>query len=135
VRRLVVGSAVLLLAGCGGSASTTAADQVPGLGDRLEQVDSFVAAHEWTRARAALRGIVTEANTARADGDLDAVSADRVVATAERLLAALPATVRPTATPTPSHAATAPTGTQLSHDDKGRGGDGKGGKKGKGKKH
>ena len=136
MRRAALAVAVLLLAGCGDAAQTTAADQVPGLGTRLEKVDTLIAAHAWTRARAELRGLVAEANAARDDGDLDAVAADRVVASAPRLLAALPAVVTPSATPTPSRTATAPSGTQSSRDDdKGKGGDDKGGKKGKGKKH
>lgn len=134
MRRAVLAAAVLLLAGCGGSASTSAADQVPGLGARLEKVDTFVAAHQWARARAELRSIVADASGARDDGDLDARSADRVVASAQRLLAALPVSITPTVTPTPSRTATAPTGSQSSRDDhKGKGD--KGGKKPDGKKH
>ncbi len=136
MRRAALAVAVLLLAGCGDAAQTTAADQVPGLATRLEKVDTLIAARAWTKARTELRGIVAEANAARDDGDLDAVAADRVVASAQRLLAALPAPVTPTPSATPTRTATAPSGTQSSRDDKGKGkgGDDKGGKKGKGKK-
>lgn len=140
---MAVVAAVLLLAGCGGEAPTSAADQVPALGARLEKVDSLVAARAWAKARAELRAIVVAANAARASGDLDATDADRVVASAQRLLAALPAPVTPSATPTPTRTATAPSGTPSSRDtDKGAGGgkadnkgDDKGGKKGNGKKN
>ncbi|HSX68039.1 hypothetical protein [Nocardioides sp.] len=134
---MAVVAAVLLLAGCGGEAPTSAADQVPALGARLEKVDSLMAARAWAKARAELRAIVAAANAARASGDLDATDADRVVASAQRLLAALPAPVTPSATPTPTR--TAPSGTPSSRDtDKGAGGgkgDNKGNNKGNGKKN
>lgn len=135
MKRAALAVALLVLTGCGASATTSAADEVPALGTRLENVDGFVAAHEWGKARAALRGIVADAEAARQDGTLDDTVADRVVASAQRLLAALPAPVTPSATPTPVRTATAPTtGTQSSRDHQGKG-EPKGTRKHKGNKH
>lgn len=140
MKRLTVAAALLLLAGCGGSSTLpSAAEQVPGLGDRLERVDTFLAAREWDKARAALRAIVAEAGAAREAGELDAVSADRVVATARQLLADLPAPVTPSATTTATSTAgsthSGQSATQPSHDKPKPKGDAKGGKRPKGHKH
>lgn len=138
---------VLLLAGCGDAEPTsTAAESVPSLATRLEKVDDLVAERRWAAARTELRGIIATANDAREADELDIVAADRVVASAQRLLAALP-----TPAPSPSSTPTAqvpPAGDGASgegdddDDEKGggkdNGGAGKGGDKGgdksKGKK-
>lgn len=129
----------LLLAACGDPepAPQTAAEVVPALGDRLERVDELVVDRRWTAARTELRAIIVAADRARTAGDLDATAADRVVASAQRLLAALPAPPKPT--PTPTQAAPAGDGDDDEGDDekdeKGSGkGDDRGGSKGKGKK-
>lgn len=121
---LVLASAVLLV-GCGDAEPTpTAGEAVPALATRLERVDGLIADRSWTAARAELRGIIAAANSARTAGDLDVTAADRVVASAQRLLAALPKPApSPTVTPTPTQAVP-PAGD-------GQGGEGKGGDKGK----
>lgn len=132
MRRAVLAAGVLLLAGCGNGSATTAADQVPALGSALTKVDTLMAAHHWNKARAELRRIISEADAARDDGDLDEIAADRVVASAQRLLAALPTPVAtPSATPTPSTSAPKVTQstTQKAPKPAGKG------KKRKGKKH
>lgn len=152
LRRVSLAACTLvLLAGCGdGEPTSTAAETVPSLATRLEKVDDLVVDRRWSAARAELRGIIATANDAREAGDLDVAAADRVVASAQRLLAALP-TPAPTTTPTPTSTPSAqvpPAGDGPGGEgkDKGKGkGDGKGkandddddeggGAKGKGKK-
>lgn len=119
----------LLLAGCGDAEPTsTAAQTVPSLASRLEKVDDLVVDRRWSAARAELRGIIATANDARESGDLDVAAADRVVASAQRLLAALP-------TPAPTTTPTTPTSTpsaQVPPAGDGPGGEGKDKGKGKG---
>lgn len=130
MRRIAVALAlVVLLVGCGGQATPveSAASRVPALGERLEALDALVVAGQWTQARAEVRGIIRVANDAREAGDLGAAEADRVVASAQRLLAAFP--VAPAATANPSPSATSSSRTPASSGKPGKGGK-KHGKKG-----
>jgi hypothetical protein len=90
------------LTGCG-SAEQTAAEQVPGLSTRLDAVDAAVAAHRYRTARDRIADLVQDTVAARDAGDLDAATADRILASAARLLTSLPAV---TPSPTPSATAT-----------------------------
>lgn len=131
LRRVSLAACTLvLLAGCGdGEPTSTAAQTVPSLATRLEKVDDLVVDRRWSAARAELRGIIATANDAREAGDLDVAAADRVVASAQRLLAALP-------TPAPTTTPTTPTSTpsaQVPPAGDGPGGEGKDKGKGAGK--
>ncbi len=124
MRRVATAVALaVLLAGCGEPAHVaTPAEDVPALGEQLEALDALVVDQQWAQARAAAREIIVLANDAREAGDLPAAAADRVVASAQRLLTALPAAPAPTATPS----ATTPS---TSSPAAGTGKPGKGGKK------
>jgi len=122
MRRLIV--VLALVAGCGGGpeappTSVTAA---------LSQVDRHVAAKDFAAARTALEELVRRTTAAREAGTIDEQRADRVIAAAARLGAALP---RPVVTPSPTPA---PEPTRddkdddKGDDDKGDGGKGKKGK-------
>ena len=114
IRALASATAVtvaLVLGGCG--SDETAADKVPALGDRLEEVDDAIVDGEYDAARETLDELVRVASQAQADGDLGAREADRILAAAAELAAALPPeeeepeeepeeTETPTPTPTPS---------------------------------
>lgn len=140
MKRLALALATaLLLVGCGDAEPTpqAAAEVVPALGDRLERVDRLVVDRRWAAARTELRAIIAAADDARTAGDLDVAAADRVVASAQRLLAALPAPPKPT--PTASTrvppAGDGDSGEGDGGDDDDEGKEGKGNKaKGKGKK-
>ena len=122
VRALVTASAlsVALMLGGGGD-DETAADRVPTLGDRLEEVDDAIVDGEYDAARESLDELVRVATRAEDDGDLGAREADRILAAAAELAAALQAqdeepeeepedtetpTPSPTPTPTPTEEST-----------------------------
>jgi hypothetical protein len=93
-RRLAVGVAsvlasVVLLTACG-SESPAPAEQVPGLADRLAQVDRAIVAGRYPVARAQLEELIDSTLAARGRGRLDPAQADRVLAAAAALLSALP---------------------------------------------
>lgn len=106
----------LALGGCGGD--ETAADKVPALGDRLEQVDDAIVDGEYDAARESLDELVRAATRARGNGNLTEREADRILAAAAELAAALPEedeapeeepeeSQEPTPTPTPTESETA----------------------------
>lgn len=100
----------LLLTGCGGDPSTPA-ESVPELGEKLSDIDDAVVAERYGQAQRHLDELVKVTVAARDAGDLEDAQADRVLAAAARLLAALPEaptaptpSVAPTPTPSPSPA-------------------------------
>lgn len=103
-------AAVLLLGGCG-EQEATPADAVPALVGQLKSIDGLIADRHWGQARAALRALIARTEEARTAGDLEESQADRVIASATRMLAALPAptpSVTPSPSATPSRTATPP---------------------------
>lgn len=78
------GLVALLLAGCG---APSPGEAVPSLTEGVARVDEAVVAGDRDAARAALEGLVDDAERAVAAGDLDPEQADAVVAAAEALLA------------------------------------------------
>jgi len=79
---------LLLLFGCG--AASTPAEAVPELAKALTAVDDALAQQLYPQAGRQLRRLVATAEDARAAGDLEQGEADRVLAAAAKLLAALP---------------------------------------------
>ncbi len=91
-RRLAAatGLAVLVLTvGCGADAPPPV-DDVPALAERLDAVETAVAAERYAAARQAVDALVEDTTAARDAGDLSDEQADVVLSTAEALLAALP---------------------------------------------
>ena len=84
----VVGASFVLLAGCGGSSAPS--DDVPALGDALDQVDEAIVAGQYDDARSALDELVATATAGREGGELGREEADRILAAAADLSAALP---------------------------------------------
>jgi len=93
-RRLavLVCTGVLLLGGCGGA--STPAEEVPALADTLTAIDEALAEQRYLLARRHLRQLIDTAEAARSSGELEDAQADRVLAAAAHLLAALPAPPR-----------------------------------------
>lgn len=124
--RRYAGSAALVLslvAGCGGEEpQPSAADQVPALSTQLERIDTALAAKRYERARDLLEQLTRTTIEARESGDLDGATADRVLAAASRLLAALPEP-EPEPVPTTTVTAPAPPANDDEDGDEGRGDD------------
>lgn len=124
MRRLLAAVAVLtFLTGCGGSPPSvvTVADRAPALAERLDRIDRALVEGRWAVARRALEAMVADTRRAERTGEVDAATADRILAAARRLLALLPApresadmpVTSPDAEPTeqPSRKPSAPTTT------------------------
>ncbi len=91
-RRLVatLGLAVLMLtAGCGAD-DPPPVDDVPALAERLDAVETAVAAERYAAARKAVAALVEDTTAAREAGDLNADQAEAILDTADALLAAFP---------------------------------------------
>lgn len=104
-RSVVAGVAVvgLLLTGCGESSS--AADAVPELSDRLGAIDDAIVDGDYDEAAQQIDELIKVTRSSRRAGDLDAEEADDIVASASTLLSALPADEEepePSETTTPS---------------------------------
>jgi Mg-chelatase subunit ChlI len=84
----VVLTTLCLVASC--ASPTPPADAVPELRAMLSQVDRAIVDRRYAQARTLLDGLVDAAIAARGNGELDAEHADRILAAAARLLAALP---------------------------------------------
>jgi hypothetical protein len=95
--RLVLGVLLVVgvLAGCG--QHRTAGQAAPQVKSALTQVETALAAHQYSVARRGLNALIQHALTARRSGTLSAEQADRILAAAARVKADLPA-----AAPTPS---------------------------------
>jgi hypothetical protein len=83
-------TALCLVASCTGA--TSPADAVPELRAMVSQVDRAIVDGRHAQARMLLDGLVDATIAARDDGELDAARADRILAAAAELLAALPRT-------------------------------------------
>lgn len=128
-------AAVLLLGGCG-EQEPTPATAVPALVTQLKSIDGLIADSHWGQARVALRALIARTEEARTAGDLEQAQADRVIASATRMLAALPApspSVTPSPSATPSRTATPPDTSGSSKPDDNKS-DKAGDHKGKGKR-
>ena len=113
--RLLLGVLLVLgvLAGCG--QHRTAGQASPQVKSALTQVETALAAHQYSVARRGLNSLIQHTLTARRSGTLSAEQADRILAAASRVRADLPR-----ATPTPSASP-----TQTGEEDSGQGnGDG-----------
>ncbi len=88
--RSLVGAAMtlLLVAGCADQPSP--ADAVPRLGRTLSEVDRAIVEQRFRQARTSLNELVRATVTAREAGDLESAEADAILASAARLLSALP---------------------------------------------
>lgn len=139
VAPLLAGALLATTAGCGTELGPVPAESVPTLAVTLESVDTLIAEGRWARARAQLRSLIADANTAREAGQLSPAEADRIVAAATRLLGVLP-TPTPSVTPSPA-AVQPPSGgggggredkdeDEKDGEDKGKGGDDRGDSKG-----
>ena len=106
---------LLLASGCG--SETSPADDVPALASSLDRVDEAIAAGEYDAARDAVARLTDVATRAEAAGDLDAAQADRIVAAAEALLAALPDPEAPPSEPTPDPTPETPSSTSPGQDE------------------
>jgi len=98
MRRLAALALTVVLAGCG-----TGPDPAPAtMATALAKVDRLVVAKDYAAARVALEDLVIRTTAAREAGTIDEQRADRVIAAAARLAAALPRpVVTPSATPSP----------------------------------
>ena len=102
---------LLALTSCGSDAP---GEQAPELAQELAAIDDALAQEEYAEAQEHLANLVDAAEDARDAGELDDGDADRVLAAATRLLAALPGapeetepTPEATPEPSPSESATA----------------------------
>lgn len=105
---VLAASTLLVSAGCG--SGTSPADDVPALATALDRVDEAIATEDYDDARDAVAELTDVATEAEESGDLDAEQADRIVAAAESLVAALPGAESPPDEPdpaTPTSSATA----------------------------
>ena len=97
MKRILV--AVALVAACGSGPEPAPSTMTTS----LAKVDRLVAARDYAAARTALEELVRRTAAAREAGDIDEQRADRVIAAAARLGAALPRpVVAPSPTPSPS---------------------------------
>lgn len=85
---VVVTALTGVLGACGGE--TSPLDDVPALGERLDEVDAAVVDERYGEARRALTEMTTLTEGARESGDLDADEADEVLAAVREMLDALP---------------------------------------------
>lgn len=91
--RLAAGALVLalapVLASCGRD-DAPPSEQVPALGEHLDEVDAAVGAGDHAGARAAVKELVAEAARAQVDGELSDEQVQRIVAAARSVLENLP---------------------------------------------
>lgn len=114
---LLTAGAFLATSGCG--SGTSPADDVPALARSLDRVDEAIVTEDYDAARNAVAELTAVATKAEESGDLDAAQADRIVAAAESLLAALPSAGSPPAEPEPA----SPTSSAPADEDDGDDGD------------
>lgn len=93
-RRAVAAGALALalapaLVSCGGD-DAAPSEQVPALGEHLDDVDAAVGAGDHAAARAAVKELVAEAARAQVDGELTDEQVQRIVAAARSVLENLP---------------------------------------------
>ena len=84
---LLTAGALLVTSGCG--SGTSPADDVPALATALDAVDEAVVSDDDKAVRDAVAELTDTTTRARKAGDLEAAEADRILAAAEALLAAL----------------------------------------------
>ena len=119
---LLTAGVLLLATGCG--SETSPADDVPALATSLDAVDEAVVSGDDKAVRDAVAELTAVTERARDAGDLDAAAADRILAAAEALLAALGEPATPTEEkssepPTPAPSMTQPSAPESSSDEDG----------------